>query len=269
MSLHNLKIGIVPGTGNMGYGIAKNIAGSGLTVLLGSRELAKATQAVEKIKKELGKSDLKISPHSNEEVAAEADVIFWTIQAPLEERHQLLAKLSQHLKGKIIVDVTNVMYYYDESKWGQISSVDENIAALGVPARWIHGYKSTFAGNLLSPIDAHGRKRVVVIGGDDEEAVNILKGIIQATGYDVLQTGPNKNARIVELLGPRWIGTVNKLNAPPAGDSFGYWTFNYFVLLLFLFFVFCFFIQRYRLLEEHLPERGEMGHKEYGSEGCH
>jgi hypothetical protein len=47
------------------------------------------------------------------------------------------------LKGKIIVDVTNIMYLFDSSNRGQISSTLLNQKALGVPAHWTTAFKST------------------------------------------------------------------------------------------------------------------------------
>ncbi len=44
-------------------------------------------------------------------------------QGSLEERHAALRGLQEELRGKIIVDVTNILYLpgMDDSKWGQVS----------------------------------------------------------------------------------------------------------------------------------------------------
>jgi hypothetical protein len=54
----------------------------------------------------------------------------------LEDREALLKSLASHLVDKIIVDVTNVHYFFGDSHWGQISSTLRNRDALGAPARW-------------------------------------------------------------------------------------------------------------------------------------
>jgi len=63
----------------------------------------------------------------------------------LEDREALLKSLASHLVDKIIVDVTNVLYFFGESQWGQISSTLLNRDALGAPARWTTAFKETFA----------------------------------------------------------------------------------------------------------------------------
>jgi hypothetical protein len=47
------------------------------------------------------------------------------------------------LKDKIIVDVANIMYLFDSSSRGQISSPLLNQNALGVPTHWTIAFKST------------------------------------------------------------------------------------------------------------------------------
>jgi hypothetical protein len=42
-----------------------------------------------------------------------------------------------------VVDVTNIMHFFDSSKWGQISSTLLNQKALGVPTCWTTAFKST------------------------------------------------------------------------------------------------------------------------------
>jgi len=218
MDIRALKLGFIPGTGNMGFALAKNHAKAGFQVFIGSRDIEKAKRAVGEIKTLIG-DNAQITPGTNKEVAAKSDIIFWAIQGPLEERHAQLASLKNELKNKIIIDVTNILYLFREEKyWGQISSVEQNIAALGVPAQWTFAYKSTFAKNLNSNIDESGAKRVICIGGD-EPAVSTLKRLVEATGYETLNLGELKYAKIAELFGPIYLSEVDRLN----GGKRGYW----------------------------------------------
>ncbi len=67
------------------------------------------------------------------------------MQGPLKDREELLKSLASHLVDKIIVDVTNVLYFFGESEWGRISSTLLNRDALGAPARWTTAFKATIA----------------------------------------------------------------------------------------------------------------------------
>lgn len=55
----------------------------------------------------------------------------------MEENKDLLRSLKAELRGKIIVDVTNVFWVLGESDWGQVSSTLINKEALGVNARQV------------------------------------------------------------------------------------------------------------------------------------
>lgn len=60
----------------------------------------------------------------------------------------------------------------DETKWGQVSSIEQNMDALGLgpeEVKWTHAYKTTFYINLAAPADSQGNKRHILIGGDDAQ----------------------------------------------------------------------------------------------------
>lgn len=63
-------IAVIPGTGNIGYGMAWRLARSGHHVLLGSRELSKAQEAANKILAEF--PNAKITPGKSEDLPFES-----------------------------------------------------------------------------------------------------------------------------------------------------------------------------------------------------
>jgi predicted dinucleotide-binding enzyme len=52
------------------------------------------------------------------------------------------------------------------------------------------------------------------IAGDDAEAVatTITSLVESIPGFKALKAGPLENSKIVELLGPNWLGELSKLN---------------------------------------------------------
>ncbi len=51
------------------------------------------------------------------------------------------------------------------------------------------------------------------IAGDDAEAVTTTITLVETIpGFKALKAGPLENSKIVELLGPNWLGELDKLN---------------------------------------------------------
>lgn len=209
-----LTIAVLPGTGSIGGALVRKLASAGLSVILGSRDGAKATASAAKASEEIRKP-VKGLPLA--EAAAAGDVIFWTVSGPLDEQAALLKSLAKPLEGKIIIDTTNVPYL-EESAWGQVSSTLLNQEALGVPARWTTAFKSTFSKLISTYPPRLSNPHSVFVAGDDEEAVDITIALVESIpGFKGARAGPLKYTKIVELLGPTWIVLLDKLNS---GGSF-------------------------------------------------
>ncbi|MCO5580012.1 hypothetical protein L7F22_033878 [Adiantum nelumboides] len=211
----HLKVAFIPGTGRMGSLLALHLARAGISVFVGSRNQEKGLQEAHNLLASC--PDAHVQGGSNGEAAAWANTVFWSPSGPLGERETLLRSLAPHLENKIIVDITNVMYFFDESKWGQISSVLLNQKAMGVPARWTTAFKATFW-KLLEELPDPQHPHHTFVTGDDEEAVLTTIALVEAIpGFKAVKAGSLANSKIVELLGPRWIVELDKLNA---GGSF-------------------------------------------------
>ncbi|CAM6037191.1 unnamed protein product [Sphagnum compactum] len=220
LDLTRRTIAVIPGTGKIGSRLAFQYAKAGLSVVLGSRDAAKAQKIAAEISKETKSNSVK--GLTNAEAAASGDVIFWNPAGPLEDREELLKSLASHLVDKIIVDVTNVLYLFGESDWGQISSTLLNRDALGAPARWTTAFKATFAKFLREELPDVNNPHTTFVAGDDPEAVATTIALVEIIpGFKGANAGPLENSRIVELLGPRWLIQLDKLNA--GGKFSTYW----------------------------------------------
>ncbi|MBM4202986.1 MAG: NADPH-dependent F420 reductase [Gammaproteobacteria bacterium] len=168
-------IAILGGTGDLGTGLAIRWAKAGYRIVIGSRTLDKAQAAVAELK--------KISPSTNadamENVAAAAagDIVVLTVPAA----HQIstLDAVKQHLKGKILIDVTVPL----------------------VPPK---------VGTVQMPPEGSAGKRAQLFLGDDVSVVtafqNIAAHLLQhdvQIECDVLVAGNKKDARerVVQLVG--------------------------------------------------------------------
>ncbi|KAH7279995.1 hypothetical protein KP509_37G047200 [Ceratopteris richardii] len=206
-----LKVALIPGTGRIGSRLARRLALANVSVFIGSRSPQKGLQGAHDI--------LASCPHgrvqggSNQEAAAWGDTIFWNPSGSLEEREELLQSLASHLENKVIIDVTNVMYFFDESQWGQTSSVLLNQKALGVPARWTTAFKATFY-KFFDDLPDPNDPQCTFVAGDDEEAIQRTVALVEVIpGFKAIKAGGLANSKIIELLGPRWLFELDTLNA--------------------------------------------------------
>ena len=102
LSTDALVIGILGGTGDQGRGLARRLAMAGQSVIIGSRDAARASAAAS----DLGGGRL-LAGAVNQEAAEHADVVIAAM--PWEGHQDLLASLAGPLAGKIVVDCVNPM----------------------------------------------------------------------------------------------------------------------------------------------------------------
>lgn len=96
------KIGLIPGTGSQGQGIALRLALAGYEILIGSRKEEKAKKVAKELNKIIEKE--KIQGTVNENIPQKCDLIF--IILPYEFLEETLKPLRETFqKGTIIVDV--------------------------------------------------------------------------------------------------------------------------------------------------------------------
>jgi NADPH-dependent F420 reductase len=97
-------IAIIGGTGPQGMGLALRWARAGETVIIGSRDAARAQQAAETIQKCVG-SQAQVSGLENSAAAAATDLLALTI--PFEGAAALLRQLKPALRpGSVLIDAT-------------------------------------------------------------------------------------------------------------------------------------------------------------------
>ncbi|MBI4200306.1 MAG: NADPH-dependent F420 reductase [Chloroflexi bacterium] len=92
-------IGFLGGTGPEGRGLALRLALAGERVMLGSRDLAKARQAAERVKAKAPSAQVLAA--ENAQVAAQADIVF--VVVPYEAQAAVLKPLAEVLARKVVV----------------------------------------------------------------------------------------------------------------------------------------------------------------------
>ena len=201
-----MKIAIVGGTGDQGLGLALRFAKSGEQVLVGSRDVKKAKNAVILIKNMLNKKDLSnVSAMTNEEATTNADIIILTV--PLQAQMITIKSIKDHIQGKIFVDATVPLEGCIGGKptrfvdlW-EGSAAERSAAFLGKEARVVSAFSNISAASLNNI--NHNVECDCLISGDDPEANKpVLELAEKIPGVRAIECGPLENARIVEKITP-------------------------------------------------------------------
>jgi NADPH-dependent F420 reductase len=201
-----LKIAIIGGTGDQGLGLALRFAKSGENVLVGSRDVKKAENAVNIIKNMLNKEDLpNISAMTNEEATQNGDIVILTV--PLQAQMVTLKSIKDHLNGKIFVDATVPLEGCIGGKptrfvdlW-EGSAAERSQAFLGKEARVVSSFCNISAASLTN-IDEDVECDCLISGDDTEAKAPVMELAEKISGVKAIDCGPLENARIVEKITP-------------------------------------------------------------------
>jgi NADPH-dependent F420 reductase len=201
-----LKIAIIGGTGDQGLGLALRFAISGEHVLVGSRDVKKAENAVNIIKNMLNKDDLpNVSAMTNEDATKNGDIIILTV--PLQAQMVTLRSIKDFVNGKIFVDATVPLEGCISGKptrfvdlW-EGSAAERSAAFLGKEARVVSAFCNISAASLTN-ITKNVECDCLVSGDDSNANAPIMELAEKIPGVRAIECGPLENARIVEKLTP-------------------------------------------------------------------
>ena len=215
-----MKIGIIGGTGGQGLGIAIRFVLIGEDVIIGSRAVEKAQEAVNKIKELLDKDDIpNLKAAENPDAAKEADILVLTV--PLTAQQPTLLSIKEGAAGKILMDATGTLETAIGGPPTRCLYLPEGAAAeraqkILPDTSVICAFNNISSGALMNftePIDCD-----CLISGDEQESkVTVAKLIERIPGVRVLDCGPLERAQIIEKITPLLIGLNIKKTCKDAG----------------------------------------------------
>ncbi|WP_267552565.1 NADPH-dependent F420 reductase [Rhizobium rhizogenes] len=188
--LTTMKIAVI-GTGNMGAGLARLLAGTGSDVVIGHRDPAKAAAFAA----ELGAN---VEAGGIAAAVKLADIVILAL--PYGAVADALREAG-NLKGKILVDISNpITADFRGLVVGHSTSAAEEIQALAPDAIVVKAFNTIFA--TLLPVEARkGKVLQVFVAGDDEKAKEAVSSLVQSIGFEPVDAGPLTNARFIEPIG--------------------------------------------------------------------
>ncbi|MFX1567638.1 MAG: NADPH-dependent F420 reductase [Promethearchaeota archaeon] len=189
-----MKIGII-GTGRLGSSLGKIWAEKGHKIMFGSQDPEKA----KKLANSIGNS---ANGGTYREAADFSDIV--VLAVPWSGAKESI-KAAGELKGKIIIDSTTTA----APSLGGLSTEPTPSAAEKV-AKWAAGAKVIKAVHTIGVESLHKltfgtQQASLFICGDDLDAKSKTKQLGIDLGFDVIDVGPIKNARLIEPLAMLWI----------------------------------------------------------------
>lgn len=167
-----LKVGII-GKGRVGSALGTGLKRAGHDVLFGHRD-----------------------PNESVLKAAEwGEVVILAV--PFVAVKNVAQEIALTVKGKVVVDVTNVFDANDEWALGFSTSGAEELQKVLPNAPVVKAFNTVFAQN--QSIGKVGTERLsAFIAGDDAEAKNKVMKLAQDIGFEPVDCGPLRSARYLE-----------------------------------------------------------------------
>jgi NADPH-dependent F420 reductase len=190
------SIAILGGTGDLGTGLAIRWSKAGHRIIIGSRTLEKARNAVSNLQ--------QISPETpadameNSAAAAAGDIVVLTV--PAEHQLSTLNGVRENLKGKILIDVTVPLV---PPKVGTVQLPSEGSA--GKRAQDLLG-DDVMVVTAFQNIAAHLLQQDVIIecdvlvAGNKKAARNKVMELVAEAGLTGWHAGPVENSAAAEAL---------------------------------------------------------------------
>jgi hypothetical protein len=138
---------------------------------------------------------------STSEAAAGAEVVLLAVPWNATEG---VIREAGGLAGKIVLDATNPLGPGLSLTVGHTSSGGEIVAGWAPQARVVKIFNTTGFGNMANP--RYGELRATMFyAGDDSQAKDAAHLLAAGLGFDPIDAGPLRNARLLEPLACLWI----------------------------------------------------------------
>ena len=191
-----MKIAII-GAGNVGSALGHGWASAGHEIVFGVRD-PNDTRVQEVVRSAGG----RVRAATVRDAVAPTEVV--VLATPWPAARDVLTAAGS-LDGKVLVDATNPLQP-DLSGLviGHTTSAGEQVAAWVPGAKVVKAFNTIGAQHMTNP--RFGEQRAsMFLCGDDAAAKQVVAGLATALGFEPVDAGPLKQARLLEPLALLWI----------------------------------------------------------------
>ena len=203
VTIDDLTVGVLGGTGAQGRGLALRWAASGLDVVLGSRDSGRAEQAASELNEELSSVEgaAIVRGAGNRDAAASSDVVLAAV--PFDAHEKTLADLVDVLDGKIVIDCVNPLGFDKQGPF--VLDVDGGSAAEQaqaiLPGSRVIGAFHNVSAVILADLSVTDVDTDVLVLGEDRDDVAVVQQLAdRIPGMRGLFGGRLRNSAQVEAL---------------------------------------------------------------------
>jgi len=183
-----MRIAIL-GSGLVGQSLARGLTRHGHEVRIGTRK-----DAVE---------DLPVG--SPTEVVEGADLVFLSVQGTVAV--DVAVGVREQVRGKVLVDTTNPLDFSSGTPGlfvGHTDSLGEQVQR-AVPDAYVVKAYNTVGNTLFVDPDLPGGPPTMLIGGNSDDAKATVTGLLEETGWDVVDLGGIEASRWLEPICIAWV----------------------------------------------------------------
>lgn len=209
------KIAVLGGTGKEGKGLAYRWAKAGLSVVIGSRLVEKATTAADELNEKIGDPTKFVKGMGNDAAARWCDLAVLTV--PFSAHVDMVTALKDALVGKILVDVTVPLVPPKVTKVQMPSAgsaAQEAQAILGEATPVVAAFQNISYDHLLNDEEVDCD---VLVCGTGKAARTVVIGLVEKAGMKGWDGGVIENSVVVEGLTSILIGLNKQFEGRAAG----------------------------------------------------
>ncbi len=188
-------IAIIGATGNMGSAIAKSLSRGNYRLLLFTSDKSKLKNLEEEIASAYPGADVE-SINCSYTASWEADVII--VATPFAAEKEIADKIREVANQKIVVSIANPL---NDSFDGLVTppgtSAAEELQKLLPHSKVIKAFNTTFAADFAQPV-IDGKQVDAFIAGNDSDALETVKELVQTAGFNPIVAGDLPVSRILE-----------------------------------------------------------------------
>ena len=181
-----MKFAII-GSGNVGTAVARGVTGAGHDVVVADSSESKLAAIAEQAPVQ--------TTISNREAVTGADVV--VLAVPFDAVAALAADLRDDLADKIVIDVTNPLAPDLSGLATSGTSAAELVQQAAPDARVVKAFNTVLAANQADP-SVDGTQLDGFVASDNDEAKQVVLGLLEQIGFRPIDVGPLSAARYLE-----------------------------------------------------------------------